>query len=200
MRGYIFIFLFTSIVPLLANVTMEQLIDNLASRNDDPGTVLMLPSTYDQPAQTIVDDAIRELYNLELNAFPMLIEHLDDRRYCRSKMTSVYKSQSIGVVCMEIIDSQLSAGIPKYLQRRSVEGRLTGFESMVQNLYRDGKLANWLEARLGTDATLVQLRKEAVDWQIERETGIGFVADIDRERYLRPLQVLSKKLAVASGK
>jgi hypothetical protein len=100
---------------------IEALIAQLRSTNADPNPKLRwlagYPDDYDFQAQKKVASAARKLTDMGKVAFPLLIEHLNDKAHSRSTWGAVLSSRTVGTVCFEIIEGQVDVGGMTYKSR-----------------------------------------------------------------------------------
>ena len=93
---------------------VEHLIDQLASRNPEP------PQWKQQSPQAVAREeqiwkAVDRLHEMGLRAFPQLIAHFDDKRFCcleDSMASDDVHHRSVGFVCWIIVRSQVKKYVP----------------------------------------------------------------------------------------
>lgn len=187
----------TKEIGLAVHRPVEALIASLRSRNKDPNPKMdwpgHYPEDYDFHAQQDVDRAIAELERLGKTAFPALIDHVNDKEYSRSMLSSLLRSMSVGETCFMIIESQIESvpGASGYKVRFGTDGQTHAHKGYFSK-YCDGKwytqdgLRKWY--REHRDSSLREMRIDAVKWTIAREREIGFLDERDRESYLYPLE------------
>jgi hypothetical protein len=184
---------------------MEKLIGQLRSPNKDPNPDLEafvgLPKDYDRKAQEKVEQARGKLIELGKDAFPVLIEHLNDKGYSRSIPTAILRSLSVGDVCFLIIEDQVDLFASRRCKsRQGADGQLHVFHRYFSKYCKRawytqaGMQAWWKEHK---SQTLKEMQIEALRWDIEDERKIGFPSKEDEEEYLSPylekLAELTKK-------
>lgn len=187
--------------------TAEDLILQLRSANKDPNpnrdmSLLLLPEDYDWEAQEEVGVAYRKLIALGKDAFPALIDHVNEPAYSLSRSMSIMRSFSVGEVCFMILEDQVDLGKMNYKGRPGSDGKSHQFKGYFSQFSggrwysQDGLRAWWRGHR---QMTLREMQVEALQWRIERERAIGFPGEGDRERYLKPLLEQLDALARSSA-
>lgn len=107
---------------------VEALIRKLRSLNRDPNLdmrpePIQFAREHDEDAQKNVEMAEAQLVSLGKEAFPALIEHMDEQGYSRSIETAVRRNLSIGEVCFFIIDQQVDPAPTGYKVRDGADGK-----------------------------------------------------------------------------
>jgi hypothetical protein len=179
--------------------TAESLIRQLKSPNKDLNPkvepFVRLPPEYDRQGQKAVEEAEQKLIALGKDAFPILIEHLNDTEYSQSLPTAILRGFSVGEVCLMIIQRQVEPRRSGYKVRGGSDGEFHGMDDYLDSYSRKGKTTRDGMRRWWSDhqqKMIRQMQIEALEWTIRRESEIGFPHPGDRELYLDPLV---KKLA-----
>jgi hypothetical protein len=190
-------------------MAIEALVAQLRSPNKDPNPKLRngyfkFPEDFDFRAQEGVEAARQKLLQLSTDAFPVLIEHLNDKGYCRSVEGAVLSGHSVGRECFEIIEEQVVVSGMSYKSRKGSDGEwhvhwryFTQFSDGGKALYTAEGMRRWWKEH--KHQSLREMQIEAVQWGIDREQKIGFRCDKDKEEYLHPLQAKLKDLRCAPG-
>lgn len=155
--------------PELASKTLEKyrkLVQQLASPNEEPITMnrgevsALFPAGYDGKAQVRINEVRKTLHKNFEEAFPALVEALDDRRYCMTINWAdgdAYYNWSVGEICHEIIASHMEVYRDK-LEEITIK-RWHHYDYDVIS-------KEWGNAR--KDHSLLELQLEAIDWAIKR--------------------------------
>jgi hypothetical protein len=182
---------------------VEALISQLRSPNKDPNPGLdplirEFPKDYDFEAQKKVSAAYKKLTAMGKDAFPMLIEHVNDRSYSQSTFSSLLLSESVGCVCFEIIEGQVDVVGMNYKSRQGTDGEehvhrgyFSQFSAKGEYYTQDGLRRWWKEHQ---HQSLKEMQIEALRWAIAREKKIGFPEKDDQKDYLEPLEAKLRKL------
>ncbi len=80
------------------------------------------PKDFDSQAQERVMAAHEKLVGLSTDAFPILIEHLNDKGYSRSVEITVLSGLSVGQECFYIIEQQVDVAGMRYIMREGSDG------------------------------------------------------------------------------
>jgi len=196
-----------SVATPTGRAAIERLIADLRSPNRDPNPrrepFTGYPKDYDVAAQKSVEAARQKLLALGTEAFPALIDHADDAAYSLSISTSILASQSVGEVCRQIIESQISPVVMTYKSRPGADGKWHGFPSFRAIQYLRGRtyrevLQEWWQ--MDQSRQLRDMQIEALRWQIDHEQKIGFASAKDREEYLAPLLKMLEERTTARPK
>jgi uncharacterized protein YceK len=187
--------------------TIESLIAQLRSKNKDPnpkGKYLgQLPDSFDWRVQKQVDIAFQKLGEFGKRAFPILLNHLNDKEYsgpisefgdCPNGSLSL----SVGDVCCRIIKTQVDQAESGYKSRLGRDGQSHCHKGYFSQFFKnEGDTPQvayrrwWKEHR---DQSLKQMQAEALRWAIAQERSIGFPEEKDEERYLEPLLTRLREL------
>ena len=176
---------------------VERLVAQLRSKNKplNPAGGRLVPKPenrkgYDKQAQQHVALAEHKLAALGKDAFPVLIEHLNDKEYSLSFATSLLRDFSVGEVCFMLIESQVHLTGTGYQTRDGADGKSYTypryFSQYCGNVWftQDGVRNWWSEHE---HQSLREMQIDALEWAIAEEQKIGFRDDRDRERFLNPL-------------
>jgi hypothetical protein len=187
---------------------IKKLIDQLVSPNlppdvksEEPDAVY--PKGYDREAQRPIDKAIEMLRAEGLVAFPVLIERLEDRRYCCTVSYAAHVNHSVGEVCFQIMERQIDLAGIRYKVRFGADGK-TYYTSPCYLVTQYGgqwppdkaAFEKWWKAR--SQLSLRSLQIEGLEWTIKEEKKRGFANAKEEESYLKPLLEMLDKLR--SGK
>ncbi len=155
--------------PEPASKTLDKyrkLVQQLASPNEEPITMnrgegsAKFPADYDGKAQVRINKVRKTLHeNLE-EAFPALVEALDDGRYCMTINWAdgdAFYNQSVGSICKEIIASHMQVYRHKLGHMTKRRWHHYGYDVISKE---------WGNAR--NDRSLLELQLEAIDWAIKR--------------------------------
>jgi hypothetical protein len=109
-------------------MAIKALVAQLRSPNEDPNPKLLngdvkFPEDFDFQAQERVEAARQKLLGLSTSAFPILIEHLNDKGYCRSVQGAVLSGRSVGTECFSIIENQVDVVGMRYKSRIGSDGK-----------------------------------------------------------------------------
>ena len=178
---------------------IKALVDRLVSPNPKPITEeedprvapdLRLPPGFDREKQAPVLQAHSELGKLGIQAFPILIERWEDKRYSlttSNAWSGFYRNRAVGKVCQTIIFDQLQpygcvqendrfGGQPKPPCPRYPEMILFSQEAAKQ----------WWEKH--KDKNLNQMQLEALDWVIAEEAKDPKKFSDEERQYLKKLR------------
>lgn len=149
---------------------MRYLVELLASKNSQPeqdDQRLIVPENYDKNHQAVVYLAIQQLLAEGADAFDVLLEHRDDKRYCYSYESPQGRfSLRVGRVCTAIV-------------RRNVapyEGKLRSISGAQRNVYPGPhvKLEDWWKQN--RTRPLWEIQVDAIDHAIK------FMESADRDK------------------
>ena len=109
-------------------------------------------------------------------AFPYLLEHLDDNRES-VELQRLNRRQDVGDACYSIIAYQILDIPPDFAMsifRTGADGKShqRPCSSAVQDLFDSSTIAAWLKQREAEP--LVALQVEALEWLLEEENKIGY--------------------------
>jgi hypothetical protein len=176
---------------------IESLIAELRSPNKDPNPtnkyLVEYPKEYDWKAQRKVDTARQKLTELGRDAFPILIEHRDDKEYCcpLGEGANPLLSLSVGNACCLIISTQVDCSGGGYKSRTGSDGKMHGCRTYFSQFFKDREdtpgnaFGRWWKEH--QRQSLREMQIEALRWAIAEERSIGFPDKKDEERYLQPL-------------
>lgn len=143
-------------------------------------------------------DAAKQLEAFGMEAFPFLLDSLDDQR--QSVAFRRVLPSTVGDACYCLIARQLYALPPDYqgsFYRTGADGRGHERPVFLNDLFTPANLKEWLGAREGR--TLPELQLEALGWVLAEEEGIGAATPKDEERFLAPLRARFAQLKAATG-
>jgi hypothetical protein len=174
---------------------VEALIAQLRSPNRNPNPDLQpggehYPDDYDLPAQEKVQIAREKLTALGKDACPALIRHLDDKEYCLSFSTAVFRGFSVGEVCFMILEGQVDPAPGSYKSRLGTDGREHNHRGYLskfcgEDWFTKKGVEQWWQGH--QHQTLREMQMTALRWAIERERHIGFPQEDDKKYFLDPL-------------
>jgi hypothetical protein len=178
---------------------IKMLIDALVSPNPAPDEEKLhqemnkaeggFPANFDHKKQKQVHRACVKLTSLGQQAFPFLIEPLEDKRYCLTTEVAAYLNYSVGEICLWLIHAQLQpyGYYPAGYSDPRGKPRRPGY---VSTFLKSQKAARqWWEKH--KDKTLSQMQLEVLDWVIAEEAKRrGDFTDEER----RELQNFRKEL------
>ena len=165
-------------------------IEQLASTNSAPvrkeegHQVLRRPVNWDEEAQNRVQEAYARLAQAGKQAFPQLLQSLQDIRY---SMTVAYAEEvnlSVGDACRRIITNQIEVVGMRYKSRLGADGKSHMCPGFIDNRYR-GNLPKWW--RENKEKSLVDMQVDALSWRIAQEARIGFTNQEQHDRYMGEL-------------
>jgi hypothetical protein len=173
---------------------IEDLIEKLASKNEAPKQVrdrirVEYPKDYDQKAQDVVKAARKELVAIGKDSMPVLVEHLNDKRYSMTFATSVERNFTVGEVCAMILEEQVGDRMT-YKMRMGADGQFHPFDGYFSRYYTAGRdtqaafKAWWEENR---EKSLKEMQIDVLKWTIERERKVGFPTKAQEEAEFTPL-------------
>ena len=147
---------------------IENLIDDLAISSDPTDDV------GDRRARAYA--AAEALHALGKQAFPHLLEHLDDNRES-VEFQRLNRRQYVGEACYCIIAYQILDVPPDFAMsifRTGADGKSheRPYSSAEQDLFDSSTIAAWLKQREAEP--LVALQVEALEWLLEEENKIGY--------------------------
>jgi hypothetical protein len=153
---------------------IKALVDQLVSPNPtpdekklnaDPKGDPVFPRGYDFQKQKPVNRACGKLGELGPRAFPFLIEHWEDNRYCLTYEGAEWSNMFVGGVCRDLIRAQLQPYV-HHAEKRHEKGHLP--PSYVWTFLASQKAARqWWEGHKAQ--TLLQMQLEVLDWAIAEE-------------------------------
>ncbi|MBB6430953.1 hypothetical protein [Algisphaera agarilytica] len=130
-----------------------------------------------------------QLKSLGLNAFPALVNAIDDERYSYSGVYAAWRNHSVGDACFFIIQSQVEYYGYGYKSRQAPStGSTAPSFTKPSYLYamRNHGLEAWWEER--KYLSLQELQIEALEWTIEQEVSAGFTNPEQKKIILEPLE------------
>lgn len=212
--------------------SVGELVEKLVSVNQAPNPdfdfITQLPESFDQTAQEAVDAASKELLALGFKAIPELINHIDDKRYCKSVLAGRVVDVSVGEECFGILEKITNPRVtPNISVLPTEEVRIAKGRTFRQGLdkkwhqvdksflrtiiFDDNEckdigsskslLTRWWKKFSAKSLAAVHLA--AIDRRIQFEESIGFSSAEQKTAYLKPvLDVrikLSEKLRESKG-
>jgi hypothetical protein len=164
---------------------IRDLIEQLASRNAAPTgdgwPGLKRSSDWSEEYEKAVNDARDALEGYGKEAFPLLLENLDDQRYSLTASYSIEVNHTVGQVCRQIVEwSVCSHGGGGYKSRTGADGKGHMPPDYFYVNYRNDLKKWWRE---NSDKSLKQMRIDFLKWQIEQEDRIGFPDAESRRLY-----------------
>lgn len=148
------------------------------------------PADYDLAAQEKVQEAWDNLVALGKQAFPALIQHMQDREYCLSYETSLLRDFCVGEVCRQIIEGQVDLATVGYKSRPGVDGTWHQCPHYFEQFYQGKQTPREMMQQWWQDHQHLSLREmqiAALRYRIEQEQQIGFPTYPDKQTFLYPL-------------
>ncbi|GEM_PF-3191762 len=162
---------------------IHSLIEQLASTNAPPNRPFgPLPDGYDEKAQELVEEAQTKLLAKGTAAFPLLIAHQEDARYCGTYPTSILRDFTVGEICLQIIERQIDLRLGSYKGRTGADGESHGPPDYLQE---HRPLDRWWAKR--SHLSLRDIQIEVMEWTITQEREIGFPDAKSKKDWLDPL-------------
>ena len=166
---------------------INALVQQLVSPNHAPDLLYATatyPKGYDHEAQTRVWNAWCELSRIGIRAFPYLIEHFDDDRYCFTEDAGpVYCNWTVGHACSDIFICHLQPY--DFVSHFALSGGDSRFERkrpyywVHYNLRTSAGAKLWWETR--KDKSLRELQIETLEWVIAEEAKTPAIySDLER--------------------
>ncbi len=173
------------LASLAQEIPSEQLVDALVNANSPPEMVqvgkfrklALFPKEYDWKEQDRIEESIVALEKQLDASFDVVVEHLDDDRYCFTMYNDNSESasnRSVGDVCDQLL---LEAVIEPYMQ---FEGDLGAYIKMRRPLglsQRSKGLTEWFQTRTREGKRLVDLQIEACEWAEKAFENLEGISD-----------------------
>ncbi len=176
-----------------------ELVEALASANrppklvgeKDPRPPDPLPPDYRIEAQDRVYVAYSEILKAGVDAFPELIEHLDDKRYSATEDDGAcWVNWTVGDMCRFLIADQLEV-YRDYVRDDPQTGRIASYVSSLVGTSKAEAQAWWSRNRT---KKLYELQAAALGWAIDKERDYGF-RDLRKEAsVLGPMAYLAEHM------
>lgn len=172
------------------------LIESLASKNKPPEIedihVRAVPDGFDPKEQTRVWAVIPKLIKQAEQAWPELVDHLDDKRYCVTvnDLFGNTHNWTIGDVCREIIGRNLAQAYYKALPSDSFD--------LYRTMRKPGFAYDKEWCRHRADKKLYELQLEACAWAstgLADENRIEKASPATRKAWITAVDAAAKKLA-----
>jgi hypothetical protein len=168
---------------------IKALVDQLASENsarpkDDGKNTPPRPTKEYFEKQRKVDEAARKLVEIGPRAFPFLIDHWNDDRYCMTiGGISVLENHSVGQISRQIVEDQLNlGGFQKEPKGTTIRDR----RRPLFDLGEQKQARTWWEKN--KKKTLAEMQVDVLDWTIAEEAKISEkISDAERA-YLTDLR------------
>jgi hypothetical protein len=161
------------------------------------GQVKAFPARYDYEAQKTVKAAWIELTKMGTAAFPLLVEHLDDQRYCDSRdLAGDMYNFTVAAACRCILRDQLEP-------YHDFLGGRTGLEHLEEYSYVHEVIGNkdtartWLASH--RNQQLWELQAEAIEWLLKIIPNYDDNEDIEVEALRQLLAQLRQEKQPLSG-
>jgi hypothetical protein len=162
------------------------LINALENHNNSPRILANQPIfdvTYKWSEQDRIQRAIQRLVDHAEEAWPEMVEHLDDKRYC---LTHGYEEGSynvtVGWVCARIISDYLSEAYFRQFPDDSDAGEQAFNRLDISHIATDGNLKAWCVRRNGK--RLYELQIETCEWAILEVPKLDEMTDADRQKWI----------------
>jgi len=175
---------------------IKEVIDSLANRNKPPEIVRdrfpIFSEKYDWAEQRRILDACLTLVKRDgAERWPLLVEHMDDKRYAFTCLFDTYVCNvSIGDICSHLVRRDLST--PGFWPARP--GRSTGPDHMILEHksiplpWRDADLDVWCRARRKEELWKVQL--ELAKWCVKTIEGLKTMPGEKRAELLEKVRAM----------
>lgn len=169
----------------------EELINGMVSRNRPPAIDdwhIHFPEDFDWTEGNRVLRAVRQAVDEVEELWPVLVEHLEDPRYCVScRIEDISYNFTVGKICRYIISNALSEAYypcrPKVKKWWIVSNRL----SMPEVARGDGKaLKAWCKQR--SDKKLYELQIEMCQWAISTVAELDGVSEEDKSKSIEAIR------------
>lgn len=187
--------------PTPSEQKIKTLLDRLVSPNPQPITGdedrsvapgVRLPPGFDNPKQEKVHRARLQLEKFGSQAFPMLIERWDDKRYSltvSNMLSGYYHNYTVGKVCQTMIYDHIQPYGYWQASRGDPRGKRTRPQYPEKFLGSKAAAQEWWEKH--KDKSLDKIQLEAIDWVIAEEAKEPEkFSDAERKR----LQQIREKL------
>ncbi len=183
--------------PEMRKVDPDKLIKALRNRNPSPDISNYSPKfikSYDWNEYDRVDKAIIALVGHAEEAWPELLDHFDERRYCITYETEYGRNYTVGDICCIIVHQCL---IQAYRERispwfSSSKIEYPKSEKVYRILSRPEMLKDardiriWCQKRAGKP--LYELQIEMCEWAIEKTKVFNDVSDEEREPLIKSIR------------
>ena len=169
---------------------MEALVEQLASPNRVPPIgpkIGFVPRDFDfdWEKQRKVHSAMDELVNMGTRAFPALVRHLEDKRYCTTLSYSTWVHRSVGEICALILSMQLE--VYTWFDEKPDKGYV------AFHLGDPKRRELWLKEH--GSKSLAELQAEVLEWAIEQRKGeTRFSSLVEEAEGLGPMQYTANVL------
>jgi hypothetical protein len=179
----------------------KRVIESLANANSPPklvGGVEQRPvfkNGFDWSEQDRVQKAIKLLVNHAEEAWPDLVNHLDDNRYAITYHFPTFDSAenySIGDICEQIISDSISQGYYHQLPRRSRASEQVYHLTSEPLPCKEGKLKTWCEAR--SKKKLYELQVEMCNWVLGEIPELTKATEDERKSAIAAIKTQIKTL------
>lgn len=186
---------------ILSSTEIKEAVDSLVSPNKAPFGMNPGPASgpqdYDEAAQQVIQEKLLVLTRAGEKAIPMLINHIDDDRYCLTELHySGYCNRTVGDMCLRIIRSHIDGPIQRFNRftkhKNDPEGR-SSRPSYVDLLYAKqilGTKEKWGKWWQSNNNDLAQIQLKALNWAISEERNRGFSSVLEEAQVLAPLEWL----------
>jgi hypothetical protein len=188
-----------------ATVDAKALVNALENHNPRPAIgrprqnapdfgVPIFDQKYDWHEYTRVNKAIDVLAGSAEAAWPELLRHFDDERYCMTYHNDVAGNYSLGSVCQLIVRGWLFEGFGRHIGPWFDSHAINSSKSELayarlwapQMLRGEGRLKAWCESRRGK--RLYELQIEMCEWAISRVTELKELSDKEREPFVKAVR------------
>jgi hypothetical protein len=171
-----------------------KLIDGLENHNPPP--IIPVPpgrpeactpifdKNYDWHEQERVKRTIQRLVEHADDAWPEIIDHLDDKRYCMTyESMEQPRNFTVGEICRQIISDTLSWGYMRHWSDEVEYGREQSFHRMsCSDVARNGDLKAWCESR--SAKKLYELQIEMCEWAMPKVAQLTEPTDEDKRAWI----------------
>ena len=180
------------VAPRTRPERIAALIENLAISQERAGNAIVFTPAGDTPKtdrRMVAYEAVKELHQFGIEAFPALIGSLGDHRQSAPLRAQI--PFYVGPACYCIIQDSIEDFPEEYYYnfRDGADGKMHERPSFLDS--RD--ILDWWSAR--SRRTLVELRIEAIKWTVAEEMKLGFTDAKQKREILDPLEKLLHELA-----
>jgi hypothetical protein len=173
-----------------ANMDFDQLVISIANKNAQPMIVGEPPDqkplfqkNYNWKEHTRVLKAIQILVDHAEEAWPAMIEHLGDKRYCVTfEHDQSVSNDSVGTVCYIILKENLAAAYMPHIPADEEAFR------KLRHPVRFARFKDWTQEQHEMGRELYELQIEACEWAIKKMPELTNVAEEERHESIVKIQ------------
>lgn len=178
-----------------SNHVYEEIVESLVNSNEEPTITgkgqkraIYFSTNYNWREQERVCKAIEQLSeNIDL-AWPALIEHLDDRRYCvtsRGYRISSIHNATVGLVCGGLVYDGITAAYWDHIPDGA---------SVLKMPIPEVKFRAWCHEQLLKRRPLYDIQIEACEWALTKVPGLEDVTPDDKREMIAHIRRQVKTL------